>query len=389
MKSLFAKWLAAAAAAALFSMLVIQEPAVAAGKKIDHAFVLMTVHASNTADFVSELAFKSKVLTRALSNAKTEKAPSANVLQDVELTITQTVGDTGSGTHFRLEQNGHLWKESSEERIVLSDQAAALLIRCATALRNQHYGKLIAWNDAKQLLPNKSIFTVTDIESGFSFRVQRRAGSDHADVQPVTKEDTRIMKQIYNDKWSWNRKAVLVQAGGEWIAASMNGMPHGGDGIPENGFSGHSCIHFYLSSTHKSNVPDLAHQVMVHKAAGNLPAYFSGLSPAYLAKTFVAVMNHKETGLLRQLAIGLSEEKLASFEAEMESLSSIREELPPKRKRGSRLSDKEYGDALTAEVELPVSLERKGHSRQNGKYRFTFKRSSAQSSWHFVDVLTD
>ncbi|MCC3377949.1 hypothetical protein LKX83_33445, partial [Cohnella sp. REN36] len=70
------------------------------------------------------------------------------------------------------------------------------------------------------------------------------AGKYHADVQPLTKADTKIMKQIYNGKWSWKRKAIVVKKDHHYYAASMQGMPHGGDGIPDNSFSGHFCIHF-------------------------------------------------------------------------------------------------------------------------------------------------
>lgn len=388
MKSLLSKWLAVAMAVALFGLLIVQAPAAAAGKKATDFHITMSVRASKKANFSSEIALTSKMLTRALKKAVKEQAPHADVLPDIELSIVQKEGAAGDSIgQFRLEQTGHLWKEASGERFLLPERAAALLIQCAKALRNQHYGKLTAWNEVKSIIPNKSKFAVTDIESGLTFHVQRRAGSDHADVQPLTKEDTRVMKEIYGGQWSWNRKAVLIHADGQWIAASMNGMPHGGDGIPENGFSGHFCIHFYMSSTHKSNVPDLAHQVMVHKAAGNLPAYFSGLPPVALARTFVAIMNHKEHGMLRQMAAELPEEQLASFEAEMESLSSIREDLPPKRNRAKDSADDPYEDRLTAELQLPVAIEAKGRSRHT-KFHFTFQRKSADSPWQLMDVST-
>lgn len=398
MKQAAVKWAAWITAAALFSMLFLVEPSAAGANKTEQTLVTMTVRTSKKADFASELTFTSNELSKALGKAKTEPAPSPDLLRDIELTVAkvsagkETEGGASSegGTYYRLETNGNLWSAvGGGERTVMPEHAAALLLRCAGALRNQHYGKLIAWDEAERILPRKSMFSVTDIESGLTFRVQRRAGSDHADVQPLTKEDTKIMKEIYGDKWSWNRKAVLVHAGEEWIAASMNGMPHGGDGIPDNDFSGHSCIHFYKSSTHKSDRPDLAHQLMVHKAAGDLDAYFDGLSPSSLAKTFIAVMNHKEAELLWHLGDGLAEDRLSDIEAEMESLSSIREEVSAKSKNKGRPADKEYGERLTAEVVLAVSFEKKGQSRQSGKYRFSFQRQTAKSSWRFSDVTSD
>ena len=54
--------------------------------------------------------------------------------------------------------------------------------------------KILPWEKANEVLPNKSIFTILDVETGLHFTVQRRAGSNHADVQPLTYQDTKIMK---------------------------------------------------------------------------------------------------------------------------------------------------------------------------------------------------
>ena len=71
------------------------------------------------------------------------------------------------------------------------------------------------------------MFTVIDVETGKSFDVQRRAGSHHADVQPLTRKDTKVMKEIYHGHWSWRRRALLILAENRLLAASMHGMPHG------------------------------------------------------------------------------------------------------------------------------------------------------------------
>lgn len=219
-----------------------------------------------------------------------------------------------------------------------------------------------------------------------TFQVQRRAGSDHADVQPVTKEDSRIMKQIYNGKWSWKRKAILIHSQDSWIAASMNGMPHGGDGIPENGFSGHFCIHFQGSSTHKSDSPDPAHQIMVHKAAGQVQPYLDTVAPLVLAKTFIEVMYHQDKELLQQLGEDMSKDKLASFISQMDSLVSIRENTPPKAKELA--DDQSLGDLLMTEIKLPVSIHELNKPRRNGYYVFLIKRESLDSPWRIQDVAS-
>ena len=53
------------------------------------------------------------------------------------------------------------------------------------------------------------------------------------------------MKTIYQGKWSWQRKAIIVELeDGRRLAASMHGMPHGAGAIRGNNFNGHFCVHF-------------------------------------------------------------------------------------------------------------------------------------------------
>lgn len=131
------------------------------------------------------------------------------------------------------------------------------------------YGEYLTWSEVSHLIPKYATFTVIDWETQLKFKVQRRGGSLHADIQPVTAADSAIMKKIYQDHWSWKRRAVLVETStGRKIAGSMNGMPHGNGAIEGNNFNGHSCIHFRDSKTHGSKKVDLAHQIMVWKAAG-------------------------------------------------------------------------------------------------------------------------
>lgn len=160
----------------------------------------------------------------------------------------------------------------------------------------------LTWEEANKRLPKYSEFTVMDVDTGKRFRVQRRAGNRHADVQPLTPEDTKIMKEIYNNKWSWRRKAIIVIHGNQWIAASMHGMPHGA-GTLKNNFPGHFCIHFYNSTTHRTNAMDLSHQLMILKAAGELEDYLSSREPSELMNAFVAGLKQKAPDVLSIISI--------------------------------------------------------------------------------------
>lgn len=59
--------------------------------------------------------------------------------------------------------------------------------------------EMLPWEKVNGILPKYSKFTVMDVETGKKFKVQRRAGSHHADVQPLNAEETKIMKSIYGE----------------------------------------------------------------------------------------------------------------------------------------------------------------------------------------------
>ncbi len=121
-------------------------------------------------------------------------------------------------------------------------------------------------SNIQQVFARGTTATITDVATGISWKEQRRGGTNHADVQPLTAADTAKMKQAYGGSWSWDRRAVWVTVGGQTYAASMNGMPHGGGSIQGNDFNGHHCIHFTNSRTHGGNRLDPAHQAAVKKA---------------------------------------------------------------------------------------------------------------------------
>lgn len=107
---------------------------------------------------------------------------------------------------------------------------------------------------------------VIDVETKKSYYVKRVGGYNHADVQPIDAENTAIMKSLYDGVWSWTRRAVWVEINGTYVAASINGMPHGYTLIEGNNMDGHTCIHFLNSKTHGTKRVDEAHQNAVATA---------------------------------------------------------------------------------------------------------------------------
>jgi len=130
---------------------------------------------------------------------------------------------------------------------------------------------------------------VRDIVTGRTFEVRRTFGTNHADIEPLTKRDAEIMYEIWGGH-SWERRAVSVYVGGYVFAGSLTNFPHAGvdgkpplavvnnrsggygrgmnfDAIAGNGVCGHMCLHFAGSLSHGNAVSSAAHQRRVAEAA--------------------------------------------------------------------------------------------------------------------------
>jgi hypothetical protein len=127
--------------------------------------------------------------------------------------------------------------------------------------------ELIDWfNGGSEVYSRYTEATVIDVETGLSFLVRRFGGQYHGDSEPLTAEDTEIMKQIVGGQWTWDRHAIWLKIGERYIAASMNGMPHMTSPTPGNNFPGHFCIHFLHSKVHETGKECPKHQEEVIKA---------------------------------------------------------------------------------------------------------------------------
>ncbi len=122
------------------------------------------------------------------------------------------------------------------------------------------------FKNGSSTIPKGAKFEIMDCKTGKKFTVKRWSGANHIDAEPLTADDTAVMKSIYGGSWSWDRRAILVKYNGHVYAASMNGMPHEDDTIADNDFEGHFCIHFTGSKTHGTQRVDEDHQSCVQTA---------------------------------------------------------------------------------------------------------------------------
>ena len=129
---------------------------------------------------------------------------------------------------------------------------------------------------------------IRDIVTGRTFEMRRTFGTNHADVEPLTKADADIMYDIWGG-WSWERRAVAVYVGNYVFAGSLTNFPHAGvdaapalatvnnrsggygrglnfDAVKGNGVDGHMCLHFAGSLTHVTNRTNAAHTQRIAEA---------------------------------------------------------------------------------------------------------------------------
>lgn len=179
--------------------------------------------------------------------------------EDVDVTQTAVIAQSDA-----IQQNTANVEAQTQEAETANQTTAK-----STASKVVH--ELIWFSNGETIFNKYSTAIVTDVLTGKSFTVIRKGGTNHADVEPLTKKDTAIMKSIYGGKWSWDRRAIWVEIDGTLYAGSMNGMPHGKEIVDDNNFAGHFCIHFTGSRTHATNRIDAKHQAAIKVALKTKP----------------------------------------------------------------------------------------------------------------------
>lgn len=137
----------------------------------------------------------------------------------------------------------------------------------------------LPWSIVNRLWRVGDIAKIIDLQTGEFFYVKRHGGHYHADTIPLTAGDTQVLHSIYGKRWSWARRAVAVQIRNVYVAASINGMPHGQTSIPDNNFRGHFCVHFVGSQLHLNGKTDPSHQSMIKQATAMELPVFDGEEP--------------------------------------------------------------------------------------------------------------
>lgn len=116
--------------------------------------------------------------------------------------------------------------------------------------------------------------TLFDPESGISWQVHMFSFGKHAEIEPLTSNDTAKMNQVCG-KEDWTPQPVwVIFADGSIRIATTHSVPHGVQHRTDNSFPGHACLHFPRTMAQVTAIGPYAtkHQTAVDKAWTELQA---------------------------------------------------------------------------------------------------------------------
>ncbi|MBO8164415.1 MAG: hypothetical protein H0Z34_11945 [Brevibacillus sp.] len=329
----------------------------------------IVVKTSSHSSFFSTLTIRDKQgLARQILTCKTALRSSSPEFPRAYVSIGQRA--------FTFDAMSRLYDQNTGRQILLPGNVSRELEQWVSCLESAHFGKPLSWKKVTKAFPRMAKAIVTDLETGEQFAVQRRAGSRHADVQPLTRADTETMKRIYNGKWSWRRRAILVTIDGVNYAASMHGMPHGAGAIVGNNFPGHFCIHFQDSVTHRRQKPDPSHNLMILKASGKLTQALMEAEAEQLVDYFLLFLREHDFASLRLLADGVT------LPLETDRILYLNQVM----ERSSEQGNNRLTKMLVAEIPVTVSLVEKGSGPRQVNWVFHVGRLSLLDRWRILAV---
>lgn len=123
------------------------------------------------------------------------------------------------------------------------------------------------WYDGgSSVLDRGDYATLYHCNTGITIRVKRMGGTNHADLEPATAEDTAKLLKISGGQFDWDSEAVILYSEGKYVACAINTMPHGDQTISDNNYEGQFCLHMVNSRTHGSDTVNSCHQKAIEKA---------------------------------------------------------------------------------------------------------------------------
>jgi len=193
-------------------------------------------------------------ITTANLRLRTSPSLDATVIRTVQSGSRVRVYNQHDGEWFHVSHNGTAGYMNSEFLNPIL-QTSFEVDRPYDVSINASGVELLDWDTVRHnIVITGEHLHVTDVRTGITFWMTAFSQGNHADVIPLTREDTEAIRRAFGGRWSWEPRAVWVTTpDGRTIAASINGMPHAGTPNRENGMNGHICMHFLGSRTHNGN----------------------------------------------------------------------------------------------------------------------------------------
>ncbi|MDL2235825.1 peptidoglycan-binding protein [Christensenellaceae bacterium OttesenSCG-928-L17] len=129
-------------------------------------------------------------------------------------------------------------------------------------------GEPTSWETVKEKLEAGTTYTLTDFNTGVTFDMVYIGGENHAEMECASANDTAVYKQTFGDAFNYSKRPMLVQLGSDLVACSLQGAPHGEDGVARNEMDGHACLFFQDSKSHVGQLADREHNNNVRTASG-------------------------------------------------------------------------------------------------------------------------
>ncbi len=190
-----------------------------------------------------------------------KKASTASTRRSINPNTKVTVAGT-SGKFYRVRKSG-------VTGYVLKSCVSRTKVTTTSKTSTSWKSKVVMldwFKSGKNVLKKGAYGYLYDISTGVTLRIKRMGGTNHADVEPATASDTAKLKKIAGGNFSWNSIAVILYAGGKYVACGINTMPHGDQTITNNNYDGQFCLHMVGSTTHGSTAVNVNHQASIKKA---------------------------------------------------------------------------------------------------------------------------
>lgn len=348
----------------LLLTLLIPEPSAQSAHAKSKEEITVSVSVSPASSFHSTLTFRAQhSFVKQLLRAKTVAA----YVNPYWVRPTLVVHNR----HFLYDHDGNLFEKERPLQYMLSANLKQKIEDLVAKVESVHYAKATPWEQVKQTFGRMEYATVIDLETGERFHVQRRAGSRHADVQPLTRTDTQTMKKFIRANGAGSAGRF------SWRSTAFISPPRCTACLTVRGYRrkrlSRTLLHpLFGSSTHKRKEPDPSHSLMIQKASGSLAANLIGASAEELVGYFLTALHEQDIHSLRMTTDGFP---LPDRLAQVASIRKTEMVIP---------SD-EKGPLL---LEVPVHLTyfTRNNDERKEKWTFVLHRPVPWDRWRVIAV---